>query len=159
MVSWGWQRWPGGGDGRFAQRGCGGAAEVLGEAISFSMSPFVRAHYDYEGYLAAARSQLDEEAWKAAWAEGKAMSPEQAIEYALRSPSPATPQPKNTAKLSAREVEVLTLVAKGLTDSQVAERLYLSPRTVGQHPRSIYHKLGAPSRAAAVKEAVERGLI
>jgi DNA-binding CsgD family transcriptional regulator len=137
-----------------------GAAEALEEANSFSMSPFVRAHYDYEGYLAAARSQLDEEAWGAAWLEGKAMAPEQAIEYAL-DPSPATtrPRPENIATLSAREVEVLTLVAEGLTDSQVAERLYLSPRTVGQHLRSIYNKLGASSRTAAVKEAVGRGLI
>ena len=135
-----------------------GAAETLGEAISFSMSPFVRAHYDYEGYLAAARLQLDEAAWQAAWAEGKAMTPEQAIEYALE-PSPATPRPKDTVKLSPREVEVLTLVAKGLTDSQVADRLYLSPRTVNHHLRTIYNKLGASSRTAAVKEAVGRGLI
>ena len=51
------------------------------------------------------------------------------------------------------------LVAEGLTDPQVAERLYLSPRTVGQHLRSIYQKLVVPSRAAAVKAAIERGQI
>ena len=86
------------------------------------------------------------------------MTPEQAVEYALR-PSPPTPRLKNTAKLSDREVEVLGLVAEGLTDPEVAERLYLSPRTVNHHLSSIYQKLGVPSRAAAAKEASKRGLI
>jgi DNA-binding NarL/FixJ family response regulator len=89
------------------------------------------------------------------------MTPDDAAVYALESPqqkpaSPASPDPKD---LSAREIEVLKLVAQGLTDPQVAERLYLSPRTVGHHLTSIYRKLGVPSRAAAVREATERGLI
>jgi DNA-binding NarL/FixJ family response regulator len=62
------------------------------------------------------------------------------------------------AGLSAREVEVLRLVAEGLTDAQVAERLYLSTRTVNQHLRSIYNKLGVSTRAAATRFAVEHGL-
>jgi DNA-binding NarL/FixJ family response regulator len=60
--------------------------------------------------------------------------------------------------LSEREVEVLQLVAEGLTDAQVADRLSLSPRTVSQHLRSIYNKLGVGSRAAATRFAVENGL-
>jgi DNA-binding CsgD family transcriptional regulator len=60
--------------------------------------------------------------------------------------------------LSVRELEVLRLIAEGLTDPQVAERLYLSPRTVSQHLRSVYRKLGVPSRAA-VGKANETGLI
>jgi DNA-binding CsgD family transcriptional regulator/tetratricopeptide (TPR) repeat protein len=62
------------------------------------------------------------------------------------------------AGLSAREVEVLRLVAQGLTNPQVAERLYLSPRTVEQHLRSIYNKLGVSTRAAATRFAVSHGL-
>ena len=61
--------------------------------------------------------------------------------------------------LSEREGEVLSLVAEGLTNPQVAEKLYLSPRTVGQHLRSIYRKLGVSSRAAAVREASKRGVL
>jgi DNA-binding NarL/FixJ family response regulator len=53
---------------------------------------------------------------------------------------------------------VLRLVAQALTDAQVAERLSLSPRTVGQHLRSIYNKLGVNSRAAATRFAFEHGL-
>jgi DNA-binding CsgD family transcriptional regulator len=61
--------------------------------------------------------------------------------------------------LSTREAEVLGLVAEGLTDQEVAQRLYLSPRTVGQHLRSVYRKLGVKSRTAASRAAIERGLI
>lgn len=61
--------------------------------------------------------------------------------------------------LSARELEVLRLVAEGLTDREVAERLHISPRTVNQHLRSIYRKLGVGSRAAATRRALELGMI
>jgi ATP/maltotriose-dependent transcriptional regulator MalT len=74
----------------------------------------------------------------------------------LDAASPATPS--YPAGLSGREVEVLRLVAQGLTNPQVAERLYLSPRTVEQHLRSIYNKLGVSTRAAATAFAVQHGL-
>jgi DNA-binding CsgD family transcriptional regulator len=67
-------------------------------------------------------------------------------------------KPRYPAGLTPREVEVLRLVAEGLTDAEVAERLFLSPRTIGQHLRSIYNKLGVSSRTAATRFAVERGL-
>jgi DNA-binding NarL/FixJ family response regulator len=87
------------------------------------------------------------------------MTLERTVEYALQA-SQSTPSPnEERALLSARELENLRLVADGLTDSEVAERLYISPRTVSQHLRSIYRKLGVPSRAAAAKAAVERSLI
>jgi DNA-binding CsgD family transcriptional regulator len=66
--------------------------------------------------------------------------------------------PAYPAGLSAREVQVLGLVAQGLTNVQMAERLYLSPRTVEQHLRSIYNKLGVSTRAAAAAFAVAQGL-
>ena len=66
--------------------------------------------------------------------------------------------PANPAGLTAREIEVLRLVAEGLTDAEVAERLYLSPRTVSGHLRSVYNKLGVSSRSAATRFALEQGL-
>ena len=63
------------------------------------------------------------------------------------------------AGLSVREIEVLRLVADGLTDAEVAAHLWISPRTVGQHLRSIYNKLGVSSRTAATRIAVERQLL
>jgi DNA-binding NarL/FixJ family response regulator len=61
--------------------------------------------------------------------------------------------------LSGREVEVLELVAEGLTNSQVAERLFLSPKTVSSHLVSIFGKLGVTSRASATRFALEHGLV
>jgi len=60
--------------------------------------------------------------------------------------------------LSAREVEVLRLVAEGLTDAEAARRLFLSPRTVTTHLTSIYNKLGVGSRLAAVRFAIDHDL-
>lgn len=62
------------------------------------------------------------------------------------------------AGLTAREVDVLRLVADGLPDAEIAERLFISRRTVNTHLTSIYTKLGVNSRAAATRFAVERGL-
>lgn len=66
--------------------------------------------------------------------------------------------PRPPAGLSAREAEVLRLIAHGLTNRQVAEQLFLSPRTVEQHLRSIYGKLGVATRAAAATFAATHGL-
>lgn len=61
--------------------------------------------------------------------------------------------------LSVREVEVLQLVAKGMTDAEVAEALFISPRTVARHLQSVYNKLGVNSRTAATAFAFEHGLV
>jgi DNA-binding CsgD family transcriptional regulator len=60
--------------------------------------------------------------------------------------------------LTRREVEILRLVAAGMTNRQTAERLGLSIRTVDAHLRSIYAKLGIKSRSAATRYAVEHNL-
>ncbi len=60
--------------------------------------------------------------------------------------------------MTPREIEVLRLVAEGLSNAQVAEQLYLSPRTVNTHLTAIYGKLGLASRAAAIRHAVGHGL-
>lgn len=60
--------------------------------------------------------------------------------------------------LTQREVEVLRLLAQGLSDAQIAERLVLSIRTVQAHARSIYSKLGIASRSAATRYAIEHNL-
>jgi signal transduction histidine kinase/DNA-binding CsgD family transcriptional regulator len=63
------------------------------------------------------------------------------------------------AGLTAREVDVLRLIAVGLTDAAAADRLFLSVRTVNAHLRSIYRKLGVSSRAAAGRFAQSTGLL
>lgn len=61
--------------------------------------------------------------------------------------------------LSSREIDVLRLVARGFTDAEVAEQLYISPRTVSGHLQSIYNKLGISSRTAATAFAYEHGIV
>lgn len=61
--------------------------------------------------------------------------------------------------LSGREIEVLRLVADGLTNARIAERLYISPKTVSTHLVSIFGKLGVTSRAGATRFAIEHGLV
>jgi len=60
--------------------------------------------------------------------------------------------------LTAREIDVLRLVARGLTNNQAAETLVVSPRTINWHLTSIYAKLGLRSRTEATRYALERGL-
>ena len=68
---------------------------------------------------------------------------------------PATTSPSG---LTTREVEVLRLLAQGLTDVQIAEQLVISPRTVNAHLRSIYTKLAVTSRTAATRYALAHHL-
>ena len=61
--------------------------------------------------------------------------------------------------LTPREIEVLKLLVEGLSDREIAESLFLSPRTVGWHVNHVLTKLDAPSRTAAATAAVRRGLV
>jgi len=120
---------------------------------------------------ATARIQLGEAVFALALAEGRTMTLEQVL--AAQGPMtmstsqearqlPASANRKSLpypAGLTAREVQVLRLVAQGLTDTQVAEQLVISHRTVTTHLTSIYNKLGINSRAAAARFAAEHQLI
>jgi DNA-binding NarL/FixJ family response regulator len=63
------------------------------------------------------------------------------------------------AGLSEREVEVLVLLARGLTNKEIGKRLFISPRTVGHHVAHIYEKTGIKTRASAALFAVEQSLV
>ncbi len=138
-----------------------GAADTLRDTLGVPIPPVELA--DYERSLSAARVHLGERAFAAAWAQGRAMTPQQAL--AAKGQKPASP-PSTTvappqaypAGLTAREMEVLRLLASGLTDLQIAEKLVLSPRTVHAHISSIYNKLGVTSRSAATRYALEHHL-
>ena len=74
-----------------------------------------------------------------------------------RGPRPTTRE--SPAGLTARETEVLRLVADGLRNAELARRLFLSPRTVGHHVSSILHKLEVDTRGEAVAAARQLGLL
>jgi DNA-binding CsgD family transcriptional regulator len=135
-----------------------GAAEVLREASGFPQPPDDKRVL--EPFLETARSRLDEAAFQAAWEEGRAMTEEQAVGYVLseeeerepptlvavpeQQPSPAN---EPTERLTIREQEVALLVARGLTNRQIARELSISEHTVANHVRKILKKLGLRSRA------------
>lgn len=77
---------------------------------------------------------------------------------ALEGTFAATEASSLPAGLTQREGEVLTLVAGGLTNAEVAERLSISERTVGQHLRTIYRKLDVTSRVGATRFAIDHQL-
>jgi len=143
-----------------------GAAEQL-----FPGEADLLAQTEFEREVEQVRAQLGEKAFAAAWAEGRTMTPEQALAaqgpVTMPTTAPAGPSsgphaakaPTYPAGLTAREVEVLRLVAQGLTDAQVAEHLIVSPRTVNFHLTSIYSKLQVSSRAAATRFAIEQHLV
>src|SRR5262245_43696950 len=102
-----------------------------------------------------------------------AMSPDEAIAYALAEPPeaeqtggaggglqhpPSGPQTERPGGLTPREVQVLQFVAAGKTNRQIAAELFLSDKTVGHHLASIYAKLGVSSRAAATAFALRHRL-
>ena len=72
----------------------------------------------------------------------------------------AAPSPARwPADLTDREVEVLRLIARGRSNRKVAERLFISPKTVGRHVENLYAKIGVSSRAAAALFAMEHRLL
>ena len=137
-----------------------GASEAILETVGAPL--YVQLH-DRELYactLEKVRTRLGEDAFEAAWSEGRTMTQEEAVEYALATPQ--TPDETETAYpagLSSREVEVLRLVAKGMTNAQIAKGLFISPRTVNGHLTSTYHKTGASGRVEAARFATEHGLL
>ncbi|MGH3146109.1 MAG: response regulator transcription factor, partial [Rubrobacter sp.] len=145
-----------------------GVAEGMREAYGAQVTPVGLSVTNYEGRLAAARSQLDDEAWWAAWEEGKAMSLERAIEYALSTEEPSPPaiseepQRAHTDEpadpLTRRQLEVALLIGRGLTNAQIADALTISIHTVANHVATILRKLDLPSRSKIVVWVTEKRL-
>ena len=114
-----------------------------------------------EGPLRRARQALGPGRTRAAEQRGTAMSTQTAVEYALvlTDPSPPQPAPPGPGTLSARERELVTLVARGRTDAQIAAELYISIRTVRSHLDRIRDKTGCRRRADLTRLALSTGLV
>ncbi len=118
-------------------------------------APMAREHAEYERALATARQHLRNAAFTTLFAEGRAMS---SAHLTLQDLLPTRPPPDPLAGLTARELDVLRLLAQGLTSAQMAEQLVLGLVTVNSHIRSIYVKLGVSSRSAATRYAIDHQL-
>ncbi len=120
---------------------------------------WVRRHREA---LREAGQVLGPDAARAAEARGVAMSPATAAEYVLLLTAPAQdadPPEPGLGPLSARERELLTLVARGHTDAQIAAQLFISVRTVSSHLDRIRDKTGCRRRADLTRLALRTGLL
>ena len=137
-----------------------GAAEAMLEEVGAPRYAHAQDRTLHEGAVGALRSRLGEEAFETAWSDGRAMPSEQAIEYVLATPvTPEETEAPHPAGLSSREVEVLRLVAGGMTNAEIAKELYISRRTVNRHVGSVYRKIGTSTRPEAARFATDHGLL
>jgi predicted ATPase/DNA-binding CsgD family transcriptional regulator len=117
---------------------------------------------EYERYFGLARARLSRADFEAEQARGRALSLEKAIEYALQLPlsmaRPAQADPAAAQLLTEREREAAILIARGLSNGEIADQLVLSKRTVEKHIANILSKLGFTQRAQIVRWAIENRL-
>ena len=143
-----------------------GAKATLDDIFGGSIHAPDRA--DQERTLAAVRAALGEGAFTTAWAAGRALSVEaavaEAIEVGVTPPVPtgvvpsSAPVPADPFGLSPREREVLALLARRLSDKEIAAALFVSPHTASTHVKRVLGKLGAANRREAAAVAARHGL-
>ncbi|MDQ2651771.1 MAG: LuxR C-terminal-related transcriptional regulator, partial [Chloroflexota bacterium] len=141
-----------------------GAAATLREAIATPYVPSERVWMD--PILADLHAALGAERFAAAWAQGAALSREDAVAAALAIRAETGGMPPSAAQratdadgLTAREVEILRLIAAGRVNREVADELFISPATVARHIANIYRKLDIDSRAKLAAYALRQGLL
>ncbi|GHO84950.1 protein kinase domain-containing protein [Dictyobacter formicarum] len=147
-----------------------GVAESLRETRGTPLPAAWRP--DYERSIANVRAALSEQMFSALWATGRTLPLEQVLadQEPVLSPPPAhaaikppvkavKSSPASSDRLTPRELDVLRLLAQGLTSAQIGEQLVISLVTVNSHVRSIYSKLGVTTRSAATRYAIEHQLL
>ena len=141
------------------------AADRLLEDLGYPKDHFYRA--ESERQLGTTRSRMGEARFHAAWESGGALSVDQAVQqiqefgFAALKTNLQTSRADQTllVPLNEREIEVLRLIAEGLSNNEIAERLVIALSTVKWHINNLFGKLGVHSRTQAVAQAKELGLI
>jgi DNA-binding CsgD family transcriptional regulator len=123
----------------------------LRDQIGYVRWPVRQASYGED--VALLSGQFDE-----AWAEGAAMSMDDAVAYTARGRGERKRPSSGWASLTPTEIEVVKLAAQGLSNPQIAEKLFISRHTVKVHVSHVFAKLGLTSRAELASEATRRGL-
>ncbi|HVF11468.1 MAG TPA: LuxR C-terminal-related transcriptional regulator, partial [Actinomycetota bacterium] len=128
------------------------SARLLGAALALRESPEVET----ASWTEAASDAMGAEEFESALEEGKRMSAREAAEYASRGRGKRSRPTAGWQSLTTTEARVAELVAEGLTNPQIGERLFVSKRTVQTHLYNIFAKLGVQSRTELATEVVER---
>jgi DNA-binding CsgD family transcriptional regulator len=128
-----------------------GAAATARERIGLVRIPALARGHDEA--VDATLQALGQKDFDAGWAEGSALSTDDAIAYAQRGRGLRKRPSSGWESLTPTEGDVVKLVAEGLGNKDIAERLFISPRTVQTHLTHVYAKLGLESRIQLVQEA------
>ncbi|HEV2065487.1 MAG TPA: tetratricopeptide repeat protein [Thermomicrobiales bacterium] len=159
------------------------AARLIGSTASMREGHKIginaRSVIEYEGLVETLAQHLGETGFQHEFDTGKRMTLDAATEQALLLAREITTTPRKEATtatddlatedrasqaladqlgLTAREREVLVLIVDGLTDKEIADRLFISPRTAMTHVGNVLSKLGVNNRRMAARVAIERGL-
>ena len=141
-----------------------GAAEAVREAVG---APAQRLNVRAQEAIAETRRGLGDEAFATAWAAGRALTLAEAVAEALvestaaalLAPAVARTSAANQFSLTSRELDVLRLLPRGLSNREIGEVLFITERTAATHVQHIFAKLGVNSRVETVALAVEHGLV
>jgi predicted ATPase/DNA-binding SARP family transcriptional activator/DNA-binding CsgD family transcriptional regulator len=139
-----------------------GVSEAIREAAGFRLPHAALTVMEYERRLAEARTRLGMAPFETAWAEGKTMQLERAVEYALSEEESTIVRPEKAQKgkqfpaLTRREEEVAVLVSQGLTNHQISDELSITERTAANHVARILSKLRLSSRTQVASWATRR---
>lgn len=109
-----------------------------------------------ETNLETARRLLGPEPFEAAWAEGQALDVEEAVAYAQRGRGERKRPLTGWASLTPMERQVVDLLAQGLRNAEIAERLFVAPSTIKTHLGHVFAKLGVSTRAELAALAARR---
>jgi DNA-binding CsgD family transcriptional regulator len=132
-----------------------GAADAIRQRGGLVRFKIFDAFFEFP--IAALREAMGQQDFEAAWAEGVALSTDDAIAYARRGHGKRKRPTTGWAALTPTECDVVRLVSEGLANNDIATRLFVSPRTVQTHLTHVYNKLGLTSRVQLVQEAARHG--
>jgi predicted ATPase/DNA-binding CsgD family transcriptional regulator len=128
-----------------------GAAEAMRQRTGEVRFPSFEA--DYQASVEESRTGMGTDEFDEAWAEGTALSVDEAIAYARRGRGERKRPSSGWASLTPTELDVVRLLTEGLPNKDIATRLFISPRTVETHLTHVYAKLGMSSRVQLAQEA------
>jgi DNA-binding CsgD family transcriptional regulator/tetratricopeptide (TPR) repeat protein len=130
------------------------AADTIRERVGYVRPPVEQPGYDTD--VAALHEALGQGAFEAAWAEGTTLSTDDAVAYARRGRGERRRPSAGWDSLTPTEAKVVGLVAEGLSNPEIAERMFVARATVRTHLSHVFAKLGVSSRAELAAQAARR---